>query len=140
MKMVLRIALGIVFIYASADKILNPSSFAKIIYGYDIFPLLLINIIAITVPFIELVTGLFLIFKIYQKPALLIINFFLSFFIIILSYNLLRGHEFDCGCFTVVGTGHIYTTGQFIIRDLILLSCGLFLFFDKLSFSHDSKT
>ncbi len=43
-----------VFIYASIPKILEPDLFAKIIYGYDLFPKNLINIIAIIVPYVEL--------------------------------------------------------------------------------------
>jgi hypothetical protein len=40
--------LGMTFIYASYNKILEPAVFAKIIYGYDLFPAVFINLIAIT--------------------------------------------------------------------------------------------
>ncbi len=67
LELALRWLIGAVFIYASIPKILEPDLFAKIIYGYDLFPKILINIIAITVPYIELVTGLFLVFGIFPK-------------------------------------------------------------------------
>ena len=139
-KIVLRVSLGIIFVYASKDKILNPSDFATILYGYSIFPLFSINIIAIVFPFIELVTGVALIFGIYSKPALIIINFLISFFIIIISFNLLRGHEFNCGCFAVGDQNNISAAGQLLIRNLILLIVGLYLLFDRLHIPYNSKS
>ena len=50
--------LGLTFIYASAYKIVSPADFAKIVYGYGLFPAGLINLIAIIIPFLELVGGL----------------------------------------------------------------------------------
>ena len=49
--------LGLTFIYASLHKILAPADFAKIVYGYNLFPEIFINLIAIIIPFLELVTG-----------------------------------------------------------------------------------
>ena len=44
--------LGLTFIYASYSKILAPADFAKIVYGYNLFPNGAINLIAIVLPFI----------------------------------------------------------------------------------------
>ena len=41
-----RIFLGIMFIYASIHKLLDPVEFSRIIFGYDILPGWAINIIA----------------------------------------------------------------------------------------------
>ena len=49
--------LGLTFIYASLHKILSPEDFAKIVYGYDLFPHVFINLIAIIIPFLELIAG-----------------------------------------------------------------------------------
>jgi hypothetical protein len=49
--------LGLTFLYASSYKILSTAEFAKIVYGYDLFPAALINLIAIIVPFMELIAG-----------------------------------------------------------------------------------
>lgn len=139
LKIVFRIILGVIFVAASIPKILSPSDFATILYGYALFPLSLINIIAIAFPFIELVTGLSLLLGIYPKSSLIIINLSLSFFIIIISFNLLRGHEFDCGCFAVGDPSHVSAAGQLLVRDLILLIIGLYLFFNKSPVSYNSK-
>ena len=51
-----RLILGGVFIYASIDKILNPGDFAKIISNYHVLPFGLENLLAITLPWVELLS------------------------------------------------------------------------------------
>ena len=64
-ELAVRWILGVIFVYASYNKILAPAAFAKIIYGYDLFPAVFINLIAIIVPFLELFAGLALIIGVY---------------------------------------------------------------------------
>lgn len=123
--------LGVTFIYASYSKILAPAVFAKIIYGYDLFPGVLINLIAIIIPFVELVAGLALIIGFYPRSTALVIDAMLLVFIISLSINIIRGHEFDCGCFAI-NTGNQSTfSGPLLIRDLIYFALGIYVFFYK---------
>jgi putative oxidoreductase len=124
-----RCILGGIFVYASYDKILAPAVFAKIIYGYDLFPALFINLIAIIVPFLELVAGLALIIGFYPRSAALIANFMLLFFITALSINLIRGHEFDCGCFSINSSNQQTFAGTLILRDFFILGLGIYIFF-----------
>ena len=128
-ELAFRWILGLTFIYASYHKILAPADFAKIVYGYDLFPAVLINPIAIIVPFVELVTGLALIGGIYPRAAALVLNALLVFFIFILSYNLLRGHEFDCGCFAPENPGSTPSTELTLFRDFVYLALGLQIFY-----------
>jgi putative oxidoreductase len=120
--------LGITFIYASFYKILEPAGFAKIIYGYDLFPHLAINLMAITVPWLELVAGAALLAGIYPKSAALMINVMLAAYIIILSINLIRGHRFDCGCLSPGQVSYINSAGQWIVRDIFCLLLGGYIF------------
>jgi len=129
LELVSRWILGLTFIYASYNKILFPADFAKIIYGYDLFPHALINLIAIILPFLELVAALALISGVYPRSAVSIINVLLAAFIILLSINLIRGHEFDCGCFTVQYSGNKVSSHTTIIRDIFYLALGLQVFF-----------
>ena len=117
--------LGLTFIYASYNKILFPADFAKIIYGYDLFPDALINLIAIILPFLELAAALALITGVYPRSAVLIVNILLVAFIILLSVNLIRGHEFDCGCFAIKNSGSTSATKVTLIRDFIYLALGI---------------
>ena len=117
--------LGLTFIYASLHKILAPADFAKIVYGYGLFPEILINLIAITIPFLELVTGLALIIGVYPRSAAVTINGLLLAFIVVLTINLVRGHEFDCGCFSAAQNGYSNSPGVTIARDIFYFILGL---------------
>ena len=120
--------LGITFIYASFHKIIAPADFAKILYGYDLFPGVLINLITVVLPFVELFSGLALILGIYPRSAALIVNGMLLSFIIALSINLVRGHEFDCGCFSSGQTGHTSSVELMLVQDIIYFVMGLQVF------------
>ncbi|NOX34020.1 MAG: DoxX family membrane protein [Deltaproteobacteria bacterium] len=126
--LIIKLVLGITFIYASYHKIADPARFAKTLYGYAIFPGFSINILAITIPFIELVAGFSLIFGLYPRPALLIINILLSGFILIIGFNLLRGHNFDCGCFSFSSNSGVLSNINLLIRDFLLLVSGIYMF------------
>lgn len=120
--------LGITFIYASFHKIIAPADFARILYGYDLFPGVLINLIAIVLPFVELFSGLALILGIYPRSAALIVNGMLLGFIIALSINLVRGHEFDCGCFWSGQTEYTSSVELLLVPDIIYFVLALQVF------------
>ena len=123
--------LGLTFIYASYSKILAPADFAKVIYGYGLFPAAIINLIAIIIPFLELVTGFALILGIYPRSAALIVNSLLAAFVILISINLIRGHEFNCGCFALQNSGNQVSSSATILRDFIFLALGMQVFLYK---------
>jgi uncharacterized membrane protein YphA (DoxX/SURF4 family) len=116
-----RWALGLTFIYASLHKIVLPAHFAKIIYGYDLLPGASINLIAIILPFLELFAGLALLLGVYPRSAAAIITGMLLAFMIGITINLIRGHEFDCGCFAFGIQGSASSAAQLLGRDVILL-------------------
>ena len=117
--------LGFTFIYASFHKIISPADFAKIVYGYGLFPAGLISLIAIIIPFLELVGGLALLLGYYPRSAAVIINGLLLAFIVVLSINLVRGHEFDCGCFSAGQSGYASSPRVTLLRDIIYFVLGL---------------
>lgn len=120
--------IGLTFIYASFHKILAPADFAKIVYGYDLFPNEAINVIAIVIPFVELIAGLALILGLYPRAAALIINGMLVAYTIVLSINLIRGHEFDCGCFSAKEAGIFSSAESTLVRDIVYLILALQIF------------
>lgn len=123
----IKLILGITFVYAGYHKITDPAGFAKILYGYAIFPGFSINILAISIPFIELIAGFCLIFNILSRPALLLVNTLLLIFILMIGFNLLRGHQFDCGCFSFSSHPQTISNIYLLIRDLLLLLSGIYL-------------
>ena len=124
-ELVARWILGLTFIYASFHKILAPGEFARIVYGYDLFPHVFINLIAIIIPFMELVAGLALIIGIYPRSAAIIISGLLLAFIAASVINLIRGHEFDCGCFSAAQSGYTSSPKVTLLRDVIYFVLGM---------------
>jgi uncharacterized membrane protein YphA (DoxX/SURF4 family) len=123
--------LGIIFIIGCFHKITDPSQFAKIIYGYKLLPAATINLVAIVLPFVELFAGLALILGIYPRSAALTVNFMLLAFMTAISINLIRGLEFDCGCFSFGKGGYRSSALQLFFRDFFFFLLGLQVcFFD----------
>ncbi|MAD51576.1 MAG: DoxX family protein, partial [Candidatus Marinimicrobia bacterium] len=56
--MICRICLGFMFVYASLDKIAHPEEFAKQIGYYKALPFGLENVLAIVLPWTELIVGI----------------------------------------------------------------------------------
>ena len=95
-----RIAIGAIFIIASADKILEPEQFAAVIHSYALLPDSLINLFALFLPWFELTVGAaFVASRKYRNAAATAIVMMLAMFCIAVSINLVRGSEIGCGCF-----------------------------------------
>ena len=96
--LVIRILLGLIFIYASYDKILDPGKFARDISNYHVVPFGLENSIAIILPWLELIIGLGIIFGVYINANTFISGGLLALFIVLIAQAILRGFNIDCGC------------------------------------------
>ena len=99
LEWICRLIVGGVFIYAAVSKILVPCELAKDMYLYHIAPGSLINIGAIILPYVEIILGICLIAGIAPRGSALGLSLVLLFFIVLLSVNLIRGVDFECGCF-----------------------------------------
>jgi uncharacterized membrane protein YphA (DoxX/SURF4 family) len=129
-SVVFRWAVGLIFIYASMDKLLHPSAFAVAVHNYKLLPGNFINLVAITLPLLELVCGILLIIGLFPRAAALILSILLILFFSALSISLYRGIDISCGCFTLSPTaGKIGIS--YMARDLLVLAMSLqILFFD----------
>ena len=94
-----RLILGFAFIYASIDKIIDPTLFSNSIDNYHITPKALNNIFALFIPFVELILGICLMLGIYLRGATTLVVILLIWFIFIISQALFRGIDLHCGCF-----------------------------------------
>ena len=95
----IRLIMGVVFIYASYSKIIDPASFSQNIHNYGVTPIFIENIIALTLPWIELFIGFGLIFNVKYDACIDISIFLILFFILLISQAYIRGKSIDCGCF-----------------------------------------
>lgn len=94
----IRVMIGIVFIYASYTKIIDPDKFARSIENYHFMPFGLENTIAIILPWLELFIGLGLIFGVMIDGASMITGGLLFLFILLVLQAILRGFNIECGC------------------------------------------
>jgi len=123
-----RFLVGLVFIYASIGKIADPAYFAGTIQNYQMIPDTLINLVAIILPWMELICGILLISGLWHQSASLIISLLMVSFIFAISSAILKGLDIECGCFGS-GTSANWTR---ILEDFFLLVFSLqILFFPK---------
>lgn len=97
--LLIRLVLGFIFIYAGAEKISDLEAFAISISNYRLLPVSTLNFFAITLPWIELVAGVLMVFGIAVKENSSIVFSMLIIFTIAIIISLFRGLSIDCGCF-----------------------------------------
>jgi uncharacterized membrane protein YphA (DoxX/SURF4 family) len=96
-----QIALGLFFVAAALPKLVDPPSFAHMIYNYRLVPGALVNLMALVMPWLELLAGLALILGIWTRTSAGLVGALLLVFLVAISLNLARGNAIDCGCFDV---------------------------------------
>ncbi len=113
-----RLVVGFLFIYASAYKILDPGEFAGSIRNYGLIPPVFSNLVALTLPWLELVSGAFLILGIQTRASALLTSLMMLVFLGAVIYAYAIGLDIDCGCFSSskestgrIGLFHIFRDG-----------------------------
>lgn len=124
-----RLILGGIFIYASIDKVLHPDAFAKAVYNYQILPHDFINATAIVLPWLELVLGIFLVFGLFREGSVGLVTLLLLVFLGAMAFNLARGLDIDCGCFSSGSGSSGVHMGWYFLRDSLFLVPALYLFY-----------
>jgi len=121
--------LGGTFVYSSYHKIIDPPDFAKIVYNYKLIPGGLINLVAIYMPWFELVAGLAVITGVGRRGGALGLGLICAVFIAALSYNLYRGHPTICGCFSTFAENTTLTDAEKFtkMRQELFIDVGLLL-------------
>ncbi|MBF0489209.1 MAG: DoxX family membrane protein [Candidatus Omnitrophica bacterium] len=101
MVVFLRIIIGIVLLASGFEKLLSPyQNFLYVLQAYEFFPTWLEKIVAISVPWVELMVGLFMLLGLWTQWALKGALLLFAGFIFIVGQALLRHLPMDqCGCF-----------------------------------------
>ncbi len=127
--LICRLALGIIFLYAGLEKIIAPSEFALAIYNYRLLPDGAINLLAVILPWLEVLLACGLIAGSYVRGSSLLSALLFLTFSVALTISLVRGLDISCGCFGG-STGSI--NWLYLFRDTSLLAMSVFsLFFDR---------
>ncbi len=113
-----RIALGVIFLIACLEKILFPYDFALAIFRYRLLPHSAVNLVAITLPWMEFAAAvaIMLSYRFRDAAAALMLGM-LGAFTIGIAVNLVRGVDIACGCMTTAPTEDMITWGH-VIRNL----------------------
>ncbi len=126
LSLLLRLYLAGVFIYASLHKINFPAEFADNIAGYLIVPHWLINPLAVFMPWLELVSGLFLLAGVRVRAASVLIGAMLAMFTVAVTVAMIQDTPIGCGCFQSVGEAISWWT---VLRDLVWLAMAAHVYF-----------
>jgi putative oxidoreductase len=121
---VLGVALGGIFLYAASGKILDPRPLVTIIWNYRILPAGPINLMAIYMPWMELVVGLALLSGFKRRSAAAWAVALLSSFTVALLINAARGIDVACGCFST-SAQDVQNAWLLVLRDLPMLLAAL---------------
>ena len=128
-----RIWIGLVFAYAGYLKLMEPvENFRGMLAEYQVLPYASLHIVAAVVPWMEFLSGIFMILGLAVPLASFVMAFLcLGFLIVIGSSNVLfDSASKECGCFGQSGPIHL-TVWQTFILDLINLAVAGKIFLEK---------
>jgi uncharacterized membrane protein YphA (DoxX/SURF4 family) len=121
-----QIAAGMIFLAAALPKIADLSAFAGSVHNFHLEPFIPVaatNIVAMTIPWIELVAGLALVVGVRPRAGAVIYTVLLACFTIGVIAAMARGLSFDCGCFGKAGASQI--GAKKVAYNLVMLALGV---------------
>lgn len=127
--LLIRIGLGLVFIFSGVAKLMAPQSFSVIIEAYGLIPEITVFPVAVIIAMIEALAGIGLLIDV--RGSLEIITALIIFFMLVLAYGLWLGLDVDCGCFGAEEpeAEAFHDLRPALYRDLVMLVGIIFLFF-----------
>ena len=130
LRMMMRLSLGIYFVYMGLTKFLAVEEFMSALHGYGVPSPLPLNLIAIFIPALEIVCGLALVIHRFWRGAFFILIPLMLLFTGLILWRMNSIHtlenlprcsvSFDCGC----GNGIINACRKVVLNLLILSAMG----------------
>jgi uncharacterized membrane protein YphA (DoxX/SURF4 family) len=109
-RRIAQLGAGVIFLAAALPKIADLEAFAGSIHNFHmepVVPMAMTNLLAITIPWIELVAGLALIANFKPRAGAIVYTVLMTFFTVAVIAALARGLSFDCGCFGKSGAANL---------------------------------
>jgi hypothetical protein len=133
-----RYLLGGLLLWAAVSKLANPTAFLGSLYAYDLpLPAALLKVVAVVLPWLELLCGLLLLANAWPQTTLLFVAGLFGVFVVATAQAAGRGLEIACGCFDLkilgfaeVATGTVHfleSPGFALVRNLALLAAAVWL-------------
>ena len=127
--LVCRLSLGILFLYAGWEKIIAPREFAIAVYNYRLLPDAAINLVAVVLPWLEVLLAAGLVSGCCLRGSSLLSALLFMTFAAAMTISLVRGLDISCGCF---GGSAGSINWLYLVRDLSLLGMSIItLIFDS---------
>jgi uncharacterized membrane protein YphA (DoxX/SURF4 family) len=123
--LLLRLAIGAIFIVAGVSKAGNAALFAAQIAGFRLLPEVLIAPLAVMLPYWEILLGALVIVGLFTRAAAWIAVLLLALFDLAIASAVVRGMSVSCGCFgpndaTVTTWAEVARDAVFVVLALIV--------------------
>jgi len=117
--LVLRVAIGLVFVVAGLAKIGHATEFAAQIAGFRLLPQPVVAPMALVLPFLELLLGGYLVIGLFTRASAWTAAALFALFDAAIASAVVRGMTVSCGCFGPNDT--TVTTWPEVARDAVLV-------------------
>ena len=114
-----RLFIGGIVLYAGLSKITDLADMAQALENYRLLPTGIVNPLAIVLPGVEIVAGLFLMLGFLTRGSLCVATLLIVLFLVGILWAISQGLDIECGCF---GTSDAELVGWTVfLRDLLFL-------------------
>ncbi len=121
----IRVILGVIFIYAAYTKLRDPwELFALSISQYQLLPLTMVEFVARSLPWFELLLGVLLLTGRWLRFSATAVSVLLLTFFVLMIRADLKGMAINCGCF---GGSDDVISWKTLLRDGSLLAASIAL-------------
>ncbi len=124
-ELFLRLSVGGAFVFAGALKVADPAAFVTAVENYHLLPRVLVHLVAILLPWIEIVAGAAVLTGIWLRAAAALLSAMTLMFAVVIVSALVRGLDISCGCFGTVGGKHVGLVNLVIDATLACLAIAL---------------
>jgi len=125
-KLIVRLALGGLLLYASVGKVTHAEVFATALSNYRMLPSEMIFLGSLAMPWLELLIGLLLITGIWKSTSAFMTAVLFLVFTLAVAQAMVRGIDISCGCFDLTSSED-RIGALTLIRNLFLFTCSLFI-------------
>jgi uncharacterized membrane protein YphA (DoxX/SURF4 family) len=119
-----QVAVGVVFLIAALGKIGDLESFAGQVHNFRLVPVAAENLVAVALPWIEVVAGLSLVLGIRARSGAVVAAGLMAVFVVAVAAALARDLSIECGCFGKAGAARVGWVKLAQNLGLLLLAVG----------------
>ncbi len=136
-RMIVRSLIAILLLWAGLSKLGDPVSAYTALLAYELpAPTVLLKLVALALPWLELLCGLMLVADFHRRLATLVATALFGVFLVMVGQAVVRGLDISCGCFNlaILGIDEASASARFLesvgfafFRNLLLLGGVVYL-------------